>query len=124
MTKAIRVHNTGGPEVMTLEDVEIGQPSAEEVRVRHTAIGLNFIDVYHRTGAYPLPELPSSIGLEAAGVVEEVGDGVTDLAVGDRVEAGEVIAELDARPSPVLRAHDHALVPAVLEIEQYSAVCA
>ena len=54
MTKAIRVHNTGGPEVMTLEDVEVGQPGAGEVRVRHTAIGLNFIDVYFRTGAYPV----------------------------------------------------------------------
>ena len=84
MTKAIRVHNTGGPEVMTLEDVEIGQPSAGEVRVSHTAIGLNFIDVYFRTGAYPV-QTPFTPGFEAAGVVEAVGGGVNNLSVGDRI---------------------------------------
>ncbi len=84
MTKAIRVHNTGGPEVMTLEDVEVGQPGAGEVRVRHTAIGLNFIDVYFRTGAYPV-QTPFTPGFEAAGVVEAVGEGVNNLSVGDRI---------------------------------------
>ena len=84
MTKAIRVHNTGGPEVMTLEDVEIGHPSADEVRVRHTAIGLNFIDVYFRTGAYPA-QTPFTPGFEAAGVVEAIGDSVNNLSIGDRI---------------------------------------
>ena len=84
MTKAIRVHNTGGPEVMTLEDVEIGHPGTDEVRVRHTAIGLNFIDVYFRTGAYPA-QTPFTPGFEAAGVVEAIGGGVNNLSIGDRI---------------------------------------
>jgi len=84
MSKAIRIHENGGPEVMRWEDVEVGAPGAGQVRLRHTAVGLNYIDVYHREGQYPL-ELPSGIGLEAAGVVEAVGEGVSDLAVGDRV---------------------------------------
>ena len=84
MTKAIRVHNTGGPEVMTLEDVEVGQPGVGEVRVRHTAIGLNFIDVYFRTGAYPA-QTPFTPGFEAAGVVEAIGEGVDNLSVGNRI---------------------------------------
>ena len=84
MTKAIRVHNTGGPEVMTLEEVEIGQPGVGEVRVRHVAIGLNFIDVYFRTGAYPV-QTPFTPGFEAAGVVEAIGEGVNNLSVGDRI---------------------------------------
>jgi NADPH2:quinone reductase len=85
MPHAIRIHEHGGPEVLRWEEVETGSPGPGEVRLRQTAIGLNFIDIYHRTGAYPLPEMPASIGLEAAGVVEEVGEGVSDLAPGDRV---------------------------------------
>lgn len=85
MTKAIRIHEHGGPEVLRWEDVAVGDPAADEVLIRHKAIGLNFIDVYHRTGLYPLPALPSGIGLEAAGVVEAVGADVTGLKVGDRV---------------------------------------
>ena len=84
MTKAIRLHQTGGPDVLTFEDVTVGDPGPGEVRLKQTAVGLNYIDVYHRTGLYPL-ELPSGIGLEAAGVVEAVGEGVTDFASGDRV---------------------------------------
>ncbi len=84
MTKAIRVHETGGPDVLTLEDVDIGEPGSGEVRLRHTAIGLNYIDVYFRSGAYPA-QLPFTPGFEAAGIVEAVGDGVTGLATGDRV---------------------------------------
>ena len=83
-TRAIRIHKYGGPEVLTLESVEVPEPAAGEARIRHTAIGLNLIDTYHRSGLYPL-ELPSGIGSEAAGIVEAVGDGVTDVAVGDRV---------------------------------------
>lgn len=84
MTKTIRFHKTGGPEVLVLEDVAVGKPGPGEVRLKQTACGVNFIDVYHRTGAYPLP-LPSGIGMEGAGVVEEIGVGVTDLKPGDRV---------------------------------------
>jgi NADPH:quinone reductase-like Zn-dependent oxidoreductase len=85
MTKAMRIHEYGGPEVLRWEDVELGAPGAGEVLVRHGAVGLNFIDVYMRTGAYPQPALPAGIGLEAAGLVEALGPEVTDLALGDRV---------------------------------------
>ncbi|HMB78194.1 MAG TPA: quinone oxidoreductase, partial [Kiloniellaceae bacterium] len=85
MTKAIRIHETGGAEVLRFEDVEVGAPDSGEVRLKQTAVGLNFIDIYLRTGLYPVPSLPCVIGLEGAGVVEAVGDGVTDLKEGDRV---------------------------------------
>ncbi|ABI57812.1 quinone oxidoreductase family protein [Alkalilimnicola ehrlichii MLHE-1] len=85
MPHAIRIHETGGPDVLKWEPVEVGEPGPGEVRLRHTAVGLNYIDVYFRTGLYPPPGLPSGLGLEAAGVVEAVGDGVTEVAVGDRV---------------------------------------
>ena len=84
MAKAIRFHKTGGPEVLQLDDVEIGAPGEGQAKIRHTAIGLNFIDTYHRSGLYPLP-LPSGLGLEGAGVVEAVGKGVTQVKAGDRV---------------------------------------
>lgn len=82
--KAVRIHEHGGPEVMKLEEVELPAPAPHEAQVRHTAIGLNFIDTYHRTGLYPLP-LPTGLGMEAAGVVEAVGADVTNLKVGDRI---------------------------------------
>ena len=84
MTKAIRVTRTGGPEVLSWEEVDLADPDDGEVRLRHTAIGLNYIDVYFRSGLYPA-EPPFVPGLEAAGVVEAVGAGVTNLAPGDRV---------------------------------------
>ena len=84
MPFAIRMRQTGGPEVMSWEEVEVGDPAPAEARVRHAAVGLNYIDIYHRTGLYPLP-LPSGLGLEAAGVVEAIGTAVTDLRPGDRV---------------------------------------
>ncbi len=84
MTKAIRCFTNGGPEVMEYVDVEVGEPGAGEVRVRHHAIGLNYIDVYFRTGLYPQP-LPAGLGMEGAGVVEAIGSGVTEVKVGDRV---------------------------------------
>ncbi len=84
MAKAIRIHRTGGPEVLVWESVDVGEPGAGEARVRQTAIGLNFIDVYQRTGLYPV-SLPTVLGQEAAGVVEAVGPGVGEVAVGDRV---------------------------------------
>jgi NADPH2:quinone reductase len=82
--KAIRVHTPGGPEAMQLEDVELKAPGPDEVQLRHTAIGVNFIDTYHRSGLYKLP-LPTGIGSEAAGVVEAVGENVTRIKKGDRV---------------------------------------
>jgi NADPH2:quinone reductase len=85
--KAIRIEKTGGPEVMKLVDVEVGKPGPGQVRVRQTAIGLNYIDTYHRSGLYPL-QFPSGLGLEAAGVVKEVGEGVTSLKPGDRIAYG------------------------------------
>lgn len=87
MAKGVRIHSTGGPEVLKYEDVDVGTPGAGEIRVAHEACGLNFIDTYHRSGLYTLP-LPSPIGLEAAGTVTEVGSGVTDLKVGDRIAYG------------------------------------
>lgn len=84
MAKAIRIHEPGGPEAMRYEDVDVADPAQGQAKLRQAAIGLNYIDVYHRTGLYPL-ELPSGIGLEGAGVVEAVGPGVSDLAAGDRV---------------------------------------
>lgn len=85
MVKAIRIHRTGGPDAMQWEDVEVGAPGSGEVRIRHEAVGLNYIDVYFRTGLYPAPSLPFTPGMEGAGVVEAVGEGVDSLAVGDRV---------------------------------------
>lgn len=84
-TKAIRIHAHGGPEVMRWEDVPTPEPGAGEALVRHEAVGLNYIDVYFRTGLYKVPHLPASIGMEGAGVVTAVGEGVSDVAVGDRV---------------------------------------
>lgn len=84
MTRAIRIEKTGGAEVLSFQDVELKPPGEGEVRVKHTAIGVNFIDIYHRTGLYKLP-LPSGLGLEAAGVVESVGAGVTRFKAGDRI---------------------------------------
>jgi NADPH:quinone reductase len=83
VSKAIRIDRNGGPEEMKLVDVTVGEPGPGEIRIRHKAVGLNFIDVYQRTGLYTLP-MPLQLGMEGAGVVEAVGDGVTHLKVGDR----------------------------------------
>ncbi len=84
MAHAIRIHEHGGPEALTLDEITIGDPGPGQVRVRHTAIGVNFIDTYHRTGLYPVDSFPASLGMEGAGVITAVGDGVTHLEVGDR----------------------------------------
>jgi NADPH2:quinone reductase len=84
MPKAVRYHKQGGPEVLQFEDVPVGEPGQGQVRVRHTAIGVNFVDTYQRSGLYPM-QLPQVAGNEGAGVVEAVGPGVTDLKKGDRV---------------------------------------
>lgn len=88
MTHAIRIHRYGGPEMLRWEPVEIGTPGPGEALIRHTMVGLNFIDVYFRTGLYPAPSLPFTPGMEGAGIVEAIGPGVTDIAPGDRVGYG------------------------------------
>ena len=85
MSKAIQILKTGGPEVFARVDVTVGKPGAGELRLRQTAIGLNYIDVYHRNGLYPVPSLPAIIGLEAVAVVEDIDKGVSGLQAGDRV---------------------------------------
>lgn len=82
--KAMRLYEFGGPEVLEWEDVDVPDPADGEARIRHTAVGLNFIDTYHRTGLYPV-DLPAGLGSEAAGIIEAVGPGVTEVAAGDRV---------------------------------------
>ena len=84
MTQVVRFYEAGAPDVMRLENVELGEPQAGEVRLRHVAVGLNYADTYFRNGTYPIA-LPNGIGTEASGVVEAVGEGVTDFVVGDRV---------------------------------------
>jgi NADPH2:quinone reductase len=85
MVAAVRVHKTGGPEVLTYEDVEVGQPGPGQIRLKQHACGVNFIDTYFRSGLYPAPSMPFIAGNEAAGDVTAVGEGVTDIKVGDRV---------------------------------------
>ncbi len=85
MPHAIRIHQCGGPEVLKWEEVAVGAPGPGEVRLKQTAVGLNYIDVYHRSGLYPLPALPAIPGMEGAGIVEEVGADVREVSVGDRV---------------------------------------
>ncbi len=101
MTKAIRFHEIGGPEVLKFESVEVGDPGPGQVRVRHTGIAVNFIDIYFRIGRYPAP-LPNGLGSDAVGVVEAVGPGVTFLAAGDRVGymLGPLGAYSEARVMP------------------------
>ena len=104
--RAIRMYETGGPDVLRVDDVSLGPPSSGEAQVQHTAIGLNFIDTYHRSGLYPVPALPSGVGVEAAGRVVAVGEGVDHVAPGDRVAycgAGGPGAYADARNLPAER---------------------
>jgi NADPH2:quinone reductase len=103
MVGVYRIHEAGGPEVLSWESEELPEPTGELVRVRHTAIGLNYIDTYHRSGLYPLP-YPTRLGVEAAGFVEAVGDAVTDLEEGDRVAyAGGMGAYAEANNVPASR---------------------
>ena len=103
MPKAIQVYEYGGPEVLRWEDVEVGAPGPGEVRIRQTAVGLNFIDVYHRSGLYKVPLLPFVPGLEGCGYIEELGEGVEEFSVGDRVAygGGPMGAYAEARILPV-----------------------
>lgn len=104
MAHAIRIHKTGGPEVLTWEEVAVGTPGPGEVRLRQTAVGLNFIDTYNRSGIYPQP-MPVVLGNEGVGVIEELGPGVTDLKIGDRVAYGNapIGAYAEARLIPAGR---------------------
>jgi NADPH2:quinone reductase len=103
MAKAVRFHKQGGPEVLQLDEVPVGEPGAGQVRIRHTAIGVNFVDTYQRSGLYPM-QVPQVAGNEAAGVVEAVGSGVTDLKTGDRVTyTGLVGAYCESRVVPADR---------------------
>ena len=119
MTLAIRIHRTGGPEVLVAETIDPGRPGPGQALVRQTAVGVNFIDTYHRSGLYPLPALPHGIGSEAAGVVEAVGDGVTEVRPGDRVgyaAAGPPGAYAGERLLPAER-----LVPLPVSIDERTA---
>jgi NADPH2:quinone reductase len=120
MSKAIRIHQNGGPEVLQWEDVTLAAPAAGEVHLRHAAVGLNYIDVYHRTGLYPL-ELPATPGLEAAGEVISVGEGVTEVQPGDRVAycGGPVGAYATERLIP---AHRLVKLPAEISDQQAAAM--
>ena len=104
MAHAIRFEKTGGPEVLTWQAVEVGKPGQGQVRLRHTAVGLNYVDTYHRSGLYHMP-MPSGLGSEGAGVVEEVGPGVSGLKPGDRVaySGGPIGAYADERVMPADR---------------------
>ena len=105
MSKAIRIHSYGGPEALRWEDVSVGEPAPGEIRLKQEAAGLNFIDIYYRTGLYKLPALPAVLGSEGAGIVDAVGDGVTDIEVGDRVAyAGPLGAYAEMRLLPADRA--------------------
>jgi NADPH2:quinone reductase len=117
MVHAIRFEKAGGPEVLAWQEVDVGRPGEGQVRLRHTAVGLNYIDTYHRSGLYPLP-MPSGLGSEAAGVVEEVGPGVSGLKSGDRVAyaGGPIGAYAESRIMPADR-----LVPVPAEITDQQA---
>ena len=105
MVHAIRIHEHGGPEVLRWEEVAVGDPGPGEVRLRHTAVGLNYIDTYHRSGVYTLPPFPVVIGVEGAGLVESVGEGVTEVKPGDRVgyAPGPMGSYAEARLVPAAR---------------------
>jgi NADPH2:quinone reductase len=120
MSKAIRMHKTGGPEVLVWEDVDPGKPGAGEALVRQTAVGLNFIDTYIRSGLYPVPAFPFVLGSEAAGVVEAVGAGVAEVRVGDRVAyPGPMGSYAEAR---VIAANKLVVLPATVNDRQAAAM--
>ncbi len=87
MTRVVKIEKNGGPEVLQIKNIELGEPAVDQVLIETKAIGLNYIDTYHRSGAYPLP-LPSGIGVEASGVIKKIGSKVRDLSIGDSVAYG------------------------------------
>ena len=120
MTHAVRIHETGGPEVLRWDAIDVPDPGPGEALIRQTAAGLNFIDVYFRTGLYPAPSFPATIGNEGAGVVEAVGDGVTEVAVGDRVAYCMNLGSYTQRR--VIPANQLVRIPDVISDEQAAAV--
>jgi NADPH:quinone reductase len=102
--QAIRITRTGGPEVLDVATIDLPPPGPGEIRIRHSAVGVNFIDTYHRTGLYPIP-IPGGLGLEAAGIVEAIGNGVTDFSIGDRAAycTGPIGAYAEAANVPAAR---------------------
>jgi NADPH2:quinone reductase len=121
MNKIIRMYQTGGPEVLVVEDDDPGQPGPGQVRIRHEAIGVNFIDIYHRTGLYPLPGLPAVPGMEGAGVVESAGAQVTDFNTGDRVAYAGLPPGAYAHKR-LIPAHRLVALPAEISFEQAAAI--
>lgn len=121
MTNAIRLHETGGPEVLRWEAVDPGAPGPGEVLLDQKAVGLNFIDVYHRTGLYPLPSLPAVPGMEGAGMVEAVGEGVTEFSPGDRVAYAGIPPGAYAEKR-VIPAHRLVPLPAGIDFETAAAM--
>lgn len=118
MSKAFRIYQTGGPEVMRWEEIEVGDPGPGQVRLRHTAVGVNFRDILIRTGAHAVKSFPSGIGIESAGVIDALGPGVTGLQVGQRVAcvAGPDSAYAEARLVPAAR-----VVPLPADIDERTA---
>ncbi|KXB32366.1 quinone oxidoreductase [Dechloromonas denitrificans] len=122
MEKAIRFYEAGGPEVLRLEDVAVGEPGPGEVRLRHVAVGLNFADTYFRNGTYPIP-LPAGMGVEAAGIVEAIGPGVNNVAVGDKVTYTGFINTLGAYSTArIIAAAPLIKLPAGIECETAAAM--
>jgi len=121
MTHAVRIYETGGPEVLTWESFDPGEPGPGEALIRHEAVGLNFIDVYHRTGLYPLPDLPAIPGMEGAGTVTAVGEGVTEVSVGQRVAYAGVPPGAYAQERTI-PAHRLVELPDEIEFEQAAAM--
>jgi NADPH2:quinone reductase len=120
MNKAVRLHAVGGPEVLRYEDVATPTPGPGEILIRQAAVGLNFIDVYFRTGVYKLPAFPAVIGMEAAGVVEALGQGVETLTVGDRIAYGSILgAYSKLRTVPADRV---VILPPSIDFEQAAAM--
>jgi NADPH2:quinone reductase len=121
MIHAVRIHEHGGPEKMSWDEVPLPAPKPGEALVRHQAVGLNYIDVYFRTGLYKLPSLPAALGMEGAGIVEAVGEGVTEVAVGDRVAyaSGPVGAYAEAR---TMKADRLVPVPEAISFETAAAM--
>src|SRR5437763_8115287 len=119
--RAIRIHAPGGPEALRWEEIELAPPGHSEALVRHTAIGVNYIDVYHRTGLYPVPGPPTVIGVEAAGVVEAIGPGVTVVAAGERVAYASGLLGADGERS-LVPAERLVRVPASISDEQAAAM--
>ncbi len=120
MTKAIRIYKTGSSDEMTWEDVDVGNPGAGQIRIRHTAVGLNFLDVYQRSGLYSGDGFPVTLGNEGAGIVEEIGDGVTEFAVNDRVAYGSGMGSYaEAR---IIDAHHVVKIPEGVEDQTAAAM--